>query len=340
MAKQWNKTVIGVFVLSAIALLILSVILFGGGRLFGEKQRFVLFFQGSIRGLAAGAPVVLQGVQVGSVERIFLQEDPNTQALRIPVIISLVPDQIDTGGVLLGDLEEAVQSLIAKGLKGQLTIQSLVTGQLIIELDFFPDLPTRLVGSDLPYMEIPTIPSSLEQIARTIEKIPVQQLFEKLVAAVDGIERTINAPEIKEALKAIQLTAQGTERLVTRADGVVAGADRMLEKLDRQVGAVGASLKTAGENAGRLLDNIDAQVGPLGLEARKTLDATRQLLENAQGAVAGVDGFVGQRSELRHRLNRSLEEITAAARALRALSELLERHPEVLLRGRSGPERR
>jgi len=340
MAKQWNKTVIGVFVLSGIALLILSVILFGGGRFFGEKHRFVLFFQGSIRGLAAGAPVVLQGVQVGSVERIFLQEDPNTQALRIPVIISLVPDQIDTGDVLLGDLEEAVQNLIAKGLKGQLTIQSLVTGQLIIELDFFPDLPTRLVGSDLPYMEIPTIPSSLEQIARTIEKIPVQQLFEKLVAAVDGIERTINAPEIKEALKAIQLTAQGTERLVTRADGVVAGADRMLEKLDRQVGALGASLKTASENAGRLLDNIDAQVGPLGLEARKTLDATRQLLANAQSTVDGVDGFVGQRSELRHRLNRSLEEITAAARALRALSDLLERHPEVLLRGKSGLERR
>ncbi|MCU0558501.1 MAG: MlaD family protein [Desulfobacterales bacterium] len=340
MAKQWNKTVIGVFVLSGIALLILSVILFGGGRFFGEKHRFVLFFQGSIRGLAAGAPVVLQGVQVGSVERIFLQEDPNTQALRIPVIISLVPDQIDTGDVLLGDLEEAVQNLIAKGLKGQLTIQSLVTGQLIIELDFFPDLPTRLVGSDLPYMEIPTIPSSLEQIARTIEKIPVQQLFEKLVAAVDGIERTINAPEIKEALKAIQLTAQGTERLVTRADGVVAGADRMLEKLDRQVGALGASLKTASDNAGRLLDNIDAQVGPLGLEARKTLDATRQLLANAQSTVDGVDGFVGQRSELRQRLNRSLEEITAAARALRALSDLLERHPEVLLRGKSGLERR
>jgi len=340
MAKQWNKTVIGVFVLSGIALLILSVILLGGGRFFGEKHRFVLFFQGSIRGLAAGAPVVLQGVQVGSVERIFLQEDPNTQALRIPVIISLVPDQIDTGGVKLGDLEEAVQNLIAKGLKGQLTIQSLVTGQLIIELDFFPDLPTRLVGSDLPHMEIPTIPSSLEQIARTIEKIPVQQLFEKLVAAVDGIERTINAPEIKEALKAIQLTAQGTERLVTRADGVVAGADRMLEKLDRQVGALGASLKTASDNAGRLLDNIDAQVGPLGLEARKTLDATRQLLANAQSTVDGVDGFVGQRSELRHRLNRSLEEITAAARALRALSDLLERHPEVLLRGKSGLERR
>ncbi|MGB8720507.1 MAG: MlaD family protein [Desulfobacterales bacterium] len=340
MAKQWNKTVIGVFVLSGIALLILSVILLGGGRFFGEKHRFVLFFEGSIRGLAAGAPVVLQGVQVGSVERIFLQEDPNTQALRIPVIISLVPDQIDTGGVKLGDLEEAVQNLIAKGLKGQLTIQSLVTGQLIIELDFFPDLPTRLVGSDLPHMEIPTIPSSLEQIARTIEKIPVQQLFEKLVAAVDGIERTINAPEIKEALKAIQLTAQGTERLVTRADGVVAGADRMLEKLDRQVGALGASLKTASENAGRLLDNIDAQVGPLGLEARKTLDATRQLLANAQSTVDGVDGFVGQRSELRQRLNRSLEEITAAARALRALSDLLERHPEVLLRGKSGLERR
>ena len=340
MAKQWNKTVIGVFVMSAIVLLIVSVVLLGGGRFFGERQRFVLFFQGSIRGLVAGAPVVLQGVQVGSVDRIFLQEDPSTQALRIPVIISLVPDQIDTGGVTIGNLEESIQNMIARGLKGQLTIQSLVTGQLIIELDFFPDLPTRLVGSDLPYPEIPTIPSSLEQIARTLEKIPVQQLFEKLIDAVAGIERTINSPETKKALQALQQTAHGAERLVTGVDEVVAGTNRMVQNIDRQVGALSANLKTVTDNAGRVLQHIDEQVAPLGQEVRQTLDATRRLLAEAQNTVAGVDGFVGQRSELRQRLNRSLEEITAAARALRSLSDLLERHPEALLRGKSALERR
>jgi paraquat-inducible protein B len=94
------------------------------------------------------------------------------------------------------------------------------------------------------------------------------------------------------------------------------------------------------DDAGRLLQHIDAQVAPLGEEARQTLDASRRLLAEAQNTVAGVDGFVGERSELRQRLNRSLEEISAAARALRSLSDLLERHPEVLLRGKSGLERR
>jgi paraquat-inducible protein B len=230
--------------------------------------------------------------------------------------------------------------MVARGLKGQLTIQSLVTGQLIIELDFFPDLPTRLVASDLPYPEIPTIPSSLEQIAKTLEKIPVQQLFEKLIDAVAGIERTINSPETKEALQALQQTALGAERLVSGVDAVVAGAGRTLQSLDRQVGELGANLKTVTDNAGRVLQHIDAQVAPLGQEARQTLDATRRLLVEAQNTVAGVDGFVGERSELRQRLNRSLEEISAAARALRSLSDLLERHPEVLLRGKRGLERR
>jgi paraquat-inducible protein B len=103
---------------------------------------------------------------------------------------------------------------------------------------------------------------------------------------------------------------------------------------------LGADLKTVTDNAGRLLQHIDEQVAPLGQEARQTLDATRRLLAEAQNTVAGVDGFVGERSELRQRLNRSLEEISAAARALRSLSDLLERHPEVLLRGKSGLERR
>jgi paraquat-inducible protein B len=340
MAKQWSKTVIGVFVMSGILLLVVSVILFGGGRFLVEKHRFVLFFQGSIKGLKAGAPVVLQGVEVGSVERIFLQEDPVTQSLRIPVIISLVPDQIATGGVEIGDLEEGVQKLIAKGLKGRLTLQSLVTGQLMIELDFYPNLPTRLVGSDLPYMEIPTTPSSLEQIAKSIEKIPVEKLFEKLITIINGVEKVIHAPELKEALRAISLAATGAQRLVASADGVVADAGRMIQNIDRQLAPLGASLKTAADNAGRMLQHIDEQVDPLSLEARKTLDATRQLLGNAQNSLAGVDGFVGERSELRFRLNRTLEEITAAARSLRVLSDYLERHPEALLKGKGGSERR
>ena len=340
MAKQWSKTVIGVFVMSGILLLIVSVILFGGGHFFTEKYRFVLFFKGSIRGLKTGAPVVLQGVEVGSVERIFLQEDPTTQSLPIPVIISLVPDQIATGGEQLGDLDEGIKSLIAKGLKGQLTLQSLVTGQLMIELDFYPDMPVRLVGSDLPYTEIPTIPSSLEQLAKTFEKIPVEKLFEKLVSAADGIERTINAPELKEGLQAVSQAAKGADRLVARADGVVAEAGRLIQNLDRQLTPLGASLKTAADNAAKLLQHLDEQVDPIGREARETLDATRQLLVKAQSSLDGVDDFVGQRSELRYRLNRTLEEITAAARALRELGDYLERHPEALLRGKSGPERR
>ena len=68
MAKQANKTMIGLFVVGAIVLLVAAIVLLGSGRYFKKTHRYVAFFEGSVKGLAVGAPVMFRGVRIGKVE--------------------------------------------------------------------------------------------------------------------------------------------------------------------------------------------------------------------------------------------------------------------------------
>ena len=65
MSKPASKTLIGVFVIGAIALAVLAVVVFGSGRFFSEKMPLVMYFEGSVAGLNIGSPVMFRGVKVG-----------------------------------------------------------------------------------------------------------------------------------------------------------------------------------------------------------------------------------------------------------------------------------
>ncbi len=82
MKKQINPTRIGVFVVGAIALAVAAVIVFGSGRFFAEKYRYVSFFEGSVFGLNQGAPVICKGVRVGTVTAIELLSDPEDMTMQ------------------------------------------------------------------------------------------------------------------------------------------------------------------------------------------------------------------------------------------------------------------
>ena len=95
MAKQVSKTVIGGFMVSAMALLVVSVLIFGGGKFLQKTYPFVLVFDGSVKGLKAGSSVVFRGVEVGSVEKIVIRPNPQTLDVQIPVIINIDPENVE-----------------------------------------------------------------------------------------------------------------------------------------------------------------------------------------------------------------------------------------------------
>jgi paraquat-inducible protein B len=341
MAKQVSKTVIGGFVISAIALLVIGIVIFGGGKFFTKTVKYVLYFDRSIKGLNVGAPVVFRGVEIGTVASVVIRADPDKLKVDIPVVIEIEPDRFQTTGEsertkYARDPYERAKVLIEHGLRAQLTLESLVTGQLMIEIDFYPDTPVRLTGIDAGYPELPTIPSSIEQFAETLKKVPLEEIFEKLLSAINSIEKVLSAPEVMDTVKNLEEATQNANQLILSADKMVKDADTLVLNVNRQVDPLSENLQAAIGDVRKLLQNVDGQVQPVSAKLQDALVYARQALDGARTTLATINTFAEERSAFRIKLEASLEEISAASRSVRALTEYLERHPEALLQGKSG----
>ena len=208
MSRKANKAAIGMFVTGALALLVAGISVFGSGMLFKRADKYVLFFDDSVKGLSAGAPVVFRGVKIGNVKEVNLLYNPETRAVHIFVIIEVelsrvkgVPDRVG-----YPDYER----LIKEGLRARLEQQSFVTGQLIVSFDFYRDQPAKLLGIMKQYPELPALPLS-PGISQIAGEIPIKEIAIELKGACAGFNRLVNsewAYELDDTFREMTQTAR------------------------------------------------------------------------------------------------------------------------------------
>lgn len=175
--KQPSRGAIGGFLIFSFLLIIGAFIFFFGNRLERNYVTPVLFFEGSVKGLNVGSNVYFRGVPIGRVDKIQLI--PNNQdKIVIPVYVRIDPRMTANGQMSKSQMENWIRDLVAHGLKGKLQAQSVLTGQMTIELDFYPTYPERFQASkyNIDDIEIPTIPSMLDEISHNLEKIPLSDI--------------------------------------------------------------------------------------------------------------------------------------------------------------------
>lgn len=350
MSKQTNKALIGGFVLGAVILVIAGVLIFGSAKFMQQTEKFVLFFKGSVKGLNVGASVLFRGVKIGSVSRVTIEADTDTLAVHIPVIIEIEPNRVK---IVHGDrlLNLNLPRLIKKGLRGQLTIGSLVTGQLMIELEFYPDSPVEMVGVDMGCPEIPTIPSAFEQISDIVKKLPIKEFFDKLMSAVEEIETLVKSPEIKDTLKSLNMAARDASKLVqglnSRIDPLVSSIDETVKEygklardIDRRVGPLASGIDGTLKDTRKLVRDVNGRVETLASIMEKGLKQAQGALEQAEKTLTTAQEAILEDSPLIYKVDGALKEISLMARSVRSLADFLERHPEALLYGKGDSEGR
>ena len=169
------------------------------------KRPFLLHFEGSVSGLAIGAPVEFRGIQIGEVRDVRLEFDAETNKLLIPVLIETQPERIalTSGGLAVSsigveELRRSWDDLVARGMRAQLQSANLLTGQLAIGLDFHPDAPPAEINWDAPTPEMPTIPSSIEelksglsQFVKRLSEAPLEEVGKNLNKTLEQLERTL-----------------------------------------------------------------------------------------------------------------------------------------------------
>lgn len=324
MSKPIKPLAIGAFLVGALVLLTSGIMLFGGNDFFKDKKRFVIFFDSALNGLNIGAPVKLQGVQIGNVKEISLQIDTVSGRIFKPVVIEIDPELLryfsDNDAHSEKQRLQDTKQLIDAGLKARLETQSLLTGLLYVDLNFYYEKPgnlTNLNYKNLP--ELPSVPTTVDEIRNTAEsliskvrQLPLEQMVKDLSETLRETRDLLKSDDVKKSLSALSKSLQETQQL----------------------------LLTMNQQMGPLLNNANAavtdtranmqQMLPVLKATEQSLVTATKLLQESHHAVNAVENLATPDSPL----GQALLGIRDASRSLKDLTESLERQPNAIIYGK------
>ncbi len=346
MSKSANPTLIGGFVVGAAVLAVAGLAFFGGGKFLAKKSTYVAFFEGSVKGLNIGSPVTFRGVRIGAVSNIVVRYDSDDHSVRIPVYFDLEQGRVDVVRHRARDPYQNIRALIENdGLRAQLVTQSFVTGQVAVDLSFHPDTPVTLLGVDSTHPEFPTISSTMQKMGKAFEDFDLEALLTNIDSAVCGIDELANSPELRDAIASLDQTIKDYGKLARDLDAKVnpiagniddtsVAAIRAMDQFTKSLVSVEGTMNSAFEDAGTLVQHIDEQVKPLVSKIMQIADTAQAALEQARQMLAVAKNDLSPDSELYQGVIVALDELAGAARSIRILADLLEQHPEALLKGK------
>ncbi len=306
-----SPKLVGAFVLAAVALLITGIVLFTSGTFFATTYDFIVFFDGNVSGLNAGAPVKFRGVEIGAVRDVRIdiagvaRTDTSGLGPGIPVIFYIDQQRLTQRGASHRVLHpDSLEGLIGLGLRAELKVESFVTGRRYIELDFLPNSVDNRVNDPLvPYTELPTvvtgfnlaaIQDDLTHVLREIGDLELAATLKSIKETFDSLQMVISTPEIRQAMRKLPNLVQQMETTMARY------ADLAVE--------------------------LDTTIVPFRASIMRTSDQAEVTLKAAEESFTAVRNLLDPESPMAVQLAILLQEVAASARATAQLTEYLQRN--------------
>ncbi len=336
MKTKVSPTVIGLFVLGALALAVVGLLSFGGINFFSKPQRFVVYFNESIHGLDHGSPVKLRGVRIGRVVGMNVRAAPSAPGSGDPrsvvaVVCELSRDVMadDQGRPVDVSDRAELERLVDQGLRAQLGVIGLATGLLFVELDFqdplaYPARPRAGVAS--PYVELPAVPSAisefqanLTEVLNDVKRIDFAAIGRELEGLLVDTRRQVNGADLAGVSREWSEAGRAARELAGSGD-----ARRLL-----------ASAASAAERLDRVMAQVEAAAGPGAADFAAMLGEARAAIGEFTETATVVKRFVHAQQHLGDDASRAFVRLGEAASAIARLADFLERNPNALISGRA-----
>lgn len=259
---------------------------------YSYREYYLLYFDETVRGLSAGAPVEFHGIKIGEVVSVRLLFDLDSITFRIPVLIAIEPDRIEFSGKLTVAEYKVVEKLVEKGLRAQQRTANLLTGQSYVSLNIDEKAAPQRINYDDIYPVLPTVPKTVEEIAATAKKLLERFNDLPLEETLDDIREAARQVKSMTGSKTLESAIQNIDQSFDRFKAVTAGFDET------------------------------------------TLPRINDLLSRGEELLASASSILGEGAPAVNNLNRLLLELQEAARAVEALADYLERHPDAIVFGK------
>jgi paraquat-inducible protein B len=269
-----------------------------------REIQVVSYFPGSVSGLAPGSAVTIHGLVVGHVTDVRLEYDRSTDTVLAPVHYEVEPERVVGVGAKVYETDaEAAAALLKQGLRATLQSASLITGQQQVALDFLPNAPPVEVKMEDGYFVLPTAPgggfaglqASANNLLDKVNTIPFDKIGQNLDQILASVNDLASGPQMREALTKLAATLATAETFTRNLNNGTAPAFRQLPEMASQ-------LQKTVTNANKLLVSLESGYG----------DSTK----------------------FNRDLDRLMVQANDAVSSIRALADLLSRHPEALIKGR------
>ena len=331
MSKPVNPLSIGVFIVGSMVLLLGAILIFGGGQFLKKKNEYVIYFDSALNGLSVGAPVTLQGVQVGTVTEISLELDENATRIIKPVVIQINSEMVPNGqkqdlkrDSTLNEHQQNAQRLIDAGLKAQLKPQNLLTGILYVEFNFHRDDPLKLTGRNYKNLaELPSVQTTEDQIRNTADeiltqfrKLPIEDIVNDLSATLKAVRELTTSEDLKKNRLALNKTLGESEKLVIT--------------LNHQMTPLLNNMNSTMTDTRKMVQQFTHDMRPILISTDMTINTANNVLLESTHSLNSLEALTSPDAPLWQ----SLEALRLAAKSTKDLTEYLQRHPDSLIYGK------
>ena len=324
MSERTDNTLLGAFVLGGITITIALLVYVLGSGINQSTQRVVMVFDGSVKGLTIGAPVALRGVSIGQVTDIrvlFEEENAINLLMEVEAVLDTPKFLRERQGQKMDELEP---ELFAEGLRAQLNTQSLLTGLLYVELDFFPGSPIIKRHKRSGMLEIPTIPSARERLLSQFNDFDLPKLASDLQVVASSVREFTENPEFKN--------------LPSNANRALNDTSALAEQLTDTLATLSPQLLQTLLNVDRIAQSIDESLPVIEAEITRSLGQLELTLANFATTSDQLRMTLAPESPLLFTLDATLREVIRASRSINGLARSIEEQPQSLLLGRGDDE--
>lgn len=317
--KEANPKLIGVFVIGGITLLVVALVLFSSQDMFTPKRKFVAYFQQSVNGLYVGAAVRFRGIPIGNVIDIDGIYNQETGDMIPRVTVEIRPETLKNAVLAEGEYT-LFAGLVKRGMRARLKAESMLTGQLYVALDFYPNTPVRnLGGENDAYPEMPTIDSGLDKAIAKLSSLPIEEILVRLSSTLEAVEELLRNPDLDASLAAMP-------SLLRNADTGIVDLTQFVNR----------DLTLVAQDARRTLASVRSSLTAL---ATKLTDESLVQFDSTLGELESVLQLAQKRlstdDPLTYELITAVREVGRTARSMRAFVDYLEEHPESLIKGKA-----
>ena len=187
---------------------------------------FWVYFDESIRGLSVGAPVEFRGLKIGEVVNFSLVGNADTAEFKIPILIKIEPERFTIIGKKQNKTKgnevnvPVFEKLLKKGFRAQLKSGNLITGELYIDLNLYPDLPPAPLRKEYEFYVIPSIPATIESLKNNLQSvleqiasIPFKEIGEETKEILKDL-RTKTLPHVNSSVESIDNLMKDTDKMM------------------------------------------------------------------------------------------------------------------------------